>query len=47
VVLPKSGAPRFEARNSPARRTVTDIRVRPVAPQNGRQAMNVSMSSLY
>ena len=46
VVLPKTGAPRFEARNVTAQRTVTDIRVRPVAPQNGRHAMNVSMSSL-
>lgn len=47
VVLPKTGAPRFEARNAPAPRTVTDIRVQPAVPQNGRQAMNVSMSSLY
>jgi lipoprotein-anchoring transpeptidase ErfK/SrfK len=47
VVLPKNGAPHFEARNAPAPRTVTDSRVRPSTPQNGRQAMNVSMSSLY
>ncbi|HEY8332809.1 MAG TPA: L,D-transpeptidase [Tardiphaga sp.] len=47
VVLPKIGAPRLEARNAPATRTTTDIRVRPAAPQNDRQAMNVSMSSLY
>lgn len=47
VVLAKNRAPHFEARNAPAPRTVTDSRVRPSTPQNGRQAMNVSMSSLY
>ncbi|UZE48450.1 L,D-transpeptidase [Rhodopseudomonas sp. P2A-2r] len=47
VVLPKTGAPRLEARNAPVPRTVSDSRVRPSSAQNGRQAMNVSMSSLY
>jgi lipoprotein-anchoring transpeptidase ErfK/SrfK len=47
VVLPKTGAPRFEARNVPAARAVSDSRVRSSSAQNGRQAMNVSMSSLY
>jgi lipoprotein-anchoring transpeptidase ErfK/SrfK len=43
VVLPKSGTPHFEANNAP--RTVTSMRVKPLAAMGGRQAMNVS--SLY
>jgi len=40
VVLPKSGAPRFEARGAGASHTVS-------ATRPGRQAMNLSTSSLY
>jgi lipoprotein-anchoring transpeptidase ErfK/SrfK len=52
VVVPKSGAaPRFEARATPTPRTVTSISVRPAsaspAAATGRQAMNLSASSLY
>jgi lipoprotein-anchoring transpeptidase ErfK/SrfK len=49
IVLPKSGAPRYEARNNTsASHTTTSISVRPAlnAP-SGRQAMNLSASSLY
>jgi hypothetical protein len=49
VVLPKSVAPRYEARTAPAPRSVTSISVRPAGAQQslGRQAMNLSASSLY
>lgn len=49
VVLPKSVAPRYEARVVPAPRSVTSISVRPAGVQQtpGRQAMNLSASSLY
>lgn len=49
VVLPKSAAPRYEARTAPAPRSVTSISVRPAGTQQvpGRQAMNLSASSLY
>jgi hypothetical protein len=47
VVLPKSGAPRFEARSTVAPRAVSAV-PRPAAstPRPDRQA-NLSMSSLY
>jgi lipoprotein-anchoring transpeptidase ErfK/SrfK len=48
VVLPKSGVPRFEARGTSAPRVVsTASRPAVSAPRPGRQAMNLSMSSLY
>jgi hypothetical protein len=49
VVLPKSVAPHYEARTAPAPRSVTSISVRPAGVQQapGRQAMNLSASSLY
>ncbi|WP_441243139.1 L,D-transpeptidase [Tardiphaga sp. 768_D3_N2_1] len=49
VVLPKSVAPRYEARTAPVPRSVTSISVRPAGaqPAPGRQAMNLSASSLY
>jgi lipoprotein-anchoring transpeptidase ErfK/SrfK len=48
VVLPKSGAPRYEARSTMAPGTVSAApRPSVVAPRPDRQAMNPSMSSLY
>jgi lipoprotein-anchoring transpeptidase ErfK/SrfK len=48
VVLPKSGVPRFEASAAPAPRVVwTASRPGVFAPSPDRQAMNLSMSSLY
>jgi lipoprotein-anchoring transpeptidase ErfK/SrfK len=44
IVLPKSGAPKYEARNAPTART--QISVRP-ASATGRQAMNLTASSQY
>jgi lipoprotein-anchoring transpeptidase ErfK/SrfK len=47
VVLPKSGAPRFEA-SAAAPRSVTNIHIKPAqAAATGRQAMNVSAPSPY
>jgi lipoprotein-anchoring transpeptidase ErfK/SrfK len=46
VVLPKTGAPRFEA-SAATPRTATNLRIRPAQADTGRQAMNVSASSLY
>jgi lipoprotein-anchoring transpeptidase ErfK/SrfK len=48
VVLPKSGAPRFEARSTVAPRAVSAAPHPAVStPRPDRQAMNLSMSSLY
>jgi hypothetical protein len=44
IVLPKSGAPKYEARNATTART--QILVRP-ASATGRQAMNLTASSQY
>jgi lipoprotein-anchoring transpeptidase ErfK/SrfK len=52
VVLPKSGSPRFEARNAPAAnaaasRPVTSVRPASAQAAVGREAMNLSAASLY
>jgi hypothetical protein len=48
VVLPKSGAPRFEARGTVAPRAVsTGPHPAASTPRPDRQAMNLSMSSLH
>jgi lipoprotein-anchoring transpeptidase ErfK/SrfK len=50
VVLPK-GAPRFEAKGLEAKRTIavrpSAASARPIATTSGRQAMNLSTSTLY
>ena len=50
VVLPK-GAPRFEAKGPEAKRTIavrpSAASARPIATTSGRQAMNLSTSTLY
>ena len=47
VVLPKSGAPHFEARSTMAPRVVSTSPRPVMTPRPDRQAMNLSMSSLY
>jgi lipoprotein-anchoring transpeptidase ErfK/SrfK len=48
VVLPKSGAPRFEARGTTAPRAAsTEPRPAVLVPRPDRQAMNLSRSALY
>jgi lipoprotein-anchoring transpeptidase ErfK/SrfK len=48
VVLPKSAPQRFEARSTIVPRAASTSAPRPaIAPSAGRQAMNVSMSSIY
>jgi len=47
VVLPKSGAPRFEARSTTPRTVSAAPRPAMSAPRPNRQAMNLPMSTLY
>jgi lipoprotein-anchoring transpeptidase ErfK/SrfK len=47
VVLPKSGAPHFEAKGTITIRPTAATAPRPVAARSDRQAMNLSTSTLY
>jgi hypothetical protein len=47
VVLPKTGAPHFEAKGAITIRPTTTVAPRPVAARSDRQAMNLSTSALY
>ena len=47
VVLPKTGAPHFEAKGTITIRPTAAVAPRPVAARPDRQAMNLSTSSLY
>jgi lipoprotein-anchoring transpeptidase ErfK/SrfK len=47
VVLPKTGAPHFEAKGTITVRPTATAAPRPVAARSDRQAMNLSTSALY
>jgi lipoprotein-anchoring transpeptidase ErfK/SrfK len=47
VVLPKTGAPHFEARGTITIRPAAAVAPRPVVVRSDRQAMNLSTSTLY
>jgi lipoprotein-anchoring transpeptidase ErfK/SrfK len=47
VVLPKTGAPHFEAKGTITVRPIAAAAPRPVAMRSDRQAMNLSTSALY
>jgi lipoprotein-anchoring transpeptidase ErfK/SrfK len=47
VVLPKTGAPHFEAKGTMAVRPSAAVAPRPVVARSDRQAMNLSTSSVY
>jgi hypothetical protein len=47
VILPKAGAPHYEAKGTITVRPASTVAPRPMAARSDRQAMNLSTSTLY